>query len=56
MLKEFFEKRKTAALVGAISLVTAYEFSQIYVPEVVQDRLSYRIKTLIIRLIQKTVI
>jgi hypothetical protein len=46
-LKQFFAKRKTTALLAAVSSVAVYEFTQIHVPDCITDRFAYRVKRLV---------
>lgn len=42
-LKDAFNKRRSTAIVAAVSLVTIYEFSKIRVPRIIENKLAFRL-------------
>jgi hypothetical protein len=54
-IKEFLAKKKSLALAAAVSMAVAYEFSRIDVPEVVENKLSYRARYILEKMLVKVV-
>lgn len=55
-LKKFFTNKKTYAIIAAFSMVGALKFSQIYVPPLIKNKLSYRFNYVLGGLLGKMVI
>ena len=55
-IKKFFANKKTYAMLAAFSMVGALKFSQIYVPPLIKNKLSYRFNYVIGGLVGKMVI
>lgn len=45
-LNEIFTKKKSIAVVAAVSLVAFYEFNKIRVPKIIKNKFSYRVEYL----------
>lgn len=56
LLGEILTKRRSTAIVAAVSLVALHEFSKIPVPKVVQNKLAFRAKYCLASLVAKIVI
>lgn len=55
LLKEVLTKRRTTAIVAAVSLVALHEFAKIPVPKIVENKFTFRLGYVIRGLVRQMV-